>query len=96
MASNVGVATINFGAMGANEASVAVIGQADIKTTSKTSAWISCNGASADHTANDHKYASILASFVCGNVIEGVGFTIYGISEHKLTGSFLLEWVWSD
>jgi len=97
MASGQGTAIINFGSgSGLNEASVAVTGQTTISATSKAEAYIMASDTTADHTANDHKYIDMLASFTCGTPSVGVGFTIYGRSQHKLTGLFSLRWVWTD
>jgi hypothetical protein len=97
MANATGTATINFGAHpGSNEASVNVTGQTSIAGTSKAESWIMADDTTSDHTANDHKYLPQFASFVCGTPSAGTGFTIYGRSVHKLTGTYALRWVWSD
>jgi len=88
-------ATIDFGT-GNNEASVAVIDQASILTTSKAFAFVMADDTTIDHTANDHRYLSTLAHFTCGTPVEGVGFTIYATSIHKLTGTFKVRWAWGD
>lgn len=96
MSYGVGEATINFGAFpGSNEASVAV-SDATITADAKVEAYIMADDTTSDHTASDHRYLGQLASFTCGNVSAGVGFTIYGRSVHKLQGTFKLRWVWSD
>ena len=97
MASATGTSTIDFGAEpGSNEASIAVTGQAGISATSKCEAWIMADDTTADHTANDHRYIDRFASFTCGTPTAGTGFTIYATSEHKLSGTFTLRWVWAD
>jgi hypothetical protein len=96
MASGVGVAEIDFGAWpGANEASVAVTGQGEITTSASAEAWLMADDTTTDHTANDHRYASILMGLTCGTPSDGVGFTIYARSLEKLTGAFKVRWVWS-
>lgn len=97
MASNTGTATINFGASpGANEASVAVTGQASINTTSKAEVFVMADDTATGHTASDHRYLPQLASFTAGTPTLATGFTIYGRSIHKMEGQFSLRWVWSD
>lgn len=97
MASGTGTATIDFGAFpGKNETSVAVTGQAAISATSKAEAFVMGDDTSSNHTAADHKYLLVLASFTCGTPTAGTGFTIYGRSAHKLQGQFSLRFVWSD
>jgi hypothetical protein len=97
MANGTGTAIINFGAHpGSNEASIAIGGQATILATSKAESWVMADDTTSDHTASDHKYIPQLASFSCGTPTAATGFTIYGRSIHKLTGTFSLRWVWSD
>lgn len=97
MASGTGTTTIDFGAApGANEASIAVTGISGIGGSAKVSAFIMSDDTSSDHTANDHKYFSSLASLTCGTVSAGVGFTIYARSIHKLTGQWSVRYVWVD
>lgn len=90
-----GSTTINFGAApGANEASVAVTGQATILAGSQVEAWIMAV-ALGDHTANDHEYVALLAEFTCGSVVAGTGFTITGRCTEQLEGTFTIQWVWN-
>jgi hypothetical protein len=97
MANGIGTATIDFGSHpGTNEASVAVTGQGSISGTSKAEAWVMGEDTSSNHTAEDHKYLPQFASFTCGTPVAATGFTIYGRSVHKLTGTYTLRWVWSD
>lgn len=96
MASAVGSATIDFGAFpGSNEASVAVTGQTSIATGAKCEAFFMADDTSADYTATDHKYAPTFISLTCGDVSDGVGFTIYGRSHEKMQGEWTVNWVWS-
>jgi hypothetical protein len=96
MASAVGSAEIDFGAWpGANEASVAVSGQAAITSLASAEAWVMADDTTDDHTASDHRYADALMGLTCGTPVDGVGFTIYGRSTEKLTGAFKVRWVWS-
>ena len=97
MANATGTATIDFGSgLGTQEASVAVTGQTSISATSKCEAWIMGDDTSANHTANDHKYAPLFMAFTCSTPTAGTGFTIYGRSRDQMTGQFTLRWVWSD
>jgi hypothetical protein len=97
MANGQGTATIDFGAFpGANEASVAVTGQASIQATSKAEAFIMGDDTSTSHTANDHRYAAALVGLTCGTPVAATGFTIFARSWQKLQGTFTVRWVWSD
>lgn len=97
MASATGTATIDFGASpGANEASVAVTGQASISATSKAEVFVMGDDTATGHTAADHRYLPMLAGFTAGTPTAATGFTIYGRSTEKLEGQFALRWVWSD
>lgn len=97
MASGQGTAIIDFGSYpGSNEASVAVTGQTTISATSKAESFIMADDTTADHTANDHKYAPIFITPTCGTPVAATGFTIYGRSTEIMQGTFALRWVWSD
>lgn len=97
MATGQGTATIDFGTHpGSNEASVAVTGIGSILATSKAEAYIMADDTTADHTASDHRYVPLWLSLTAGTPTEGVGFTIYGRSSEKLTGSFACRYVWAD
>ena len=95
MASGTGSATIDFGAApGSNEASVAVTGQTFIESTSKCSAFVMGDDSSSSHTAADHRYLQEFCSLTCGTPTTGVGFTVFGRSIHKLTGTWTVRFVW--
>ena len=99
MATGQGTATLNFGTMGdvgSNEASVAVTGQAAILATSKVEAYLMADDTTADHTASDHRYASLFIGLTCGTPTAATGFTIYGRCADKMTGQFSIRWVWAD
>lgn len=92
-----GTAVIDFGVFpGSNEASVTVIGQTAISATSIVEAFIMGDDTSGDHTAEDHKYITILMGLSCGTPVAGTGFTIYARSIEKLQGTFTLRWEWKD
>ena len=93
--SAIGTATLDFGT-GSNEASVEVTGQASILATSKTDAFIMADDETSDHTASDHRYLACLAGITCGTPVAATGFTIYGTSTQKLTGTYQVRWVWTD
>jgi hypothetical protein len=97
MASAQGTATLNFGAHpGSNEASVAVTGQGGIGATSKAEAYVMADDTTSDHTAQDHRYFSVLVGLACGTPTAATGFTIYARSQEKLSGQFQVRWVWAD
>ncbi len=97
MANATGTATLDFGAApGSNEATVVVSGQGSILATSKTDAFFMADDTTVSHTAKDHRYADLLISLTCGTPTAATGFTIYATSMQKMTGTFLVRWVWAD
>jgi len=46
------------------------------------------------HSTQDHTYLPILMSLTCGDVVPGVGFTVTARSLEKLTGRFVVRYVW--
>lgn len=89
-----GSAIIDFGtAAGGNTlASVDVVGQTDIQATSSVRAWMMVDS-TADHNDTEHLLAPI--SLRAGNIVPGVGFTIYAVSEWMLTRTFKVRWEWT-
>lgn len=97
MATNLGAATIDFGAFpGTYEASVAVTGQTGISATSDVDAFVMADDTTATHTAEDHKWLPQFAVFTCGTPVAATGFTIYARSRERLIGTYALRWVWAD
>lgn len=99
-----GTATLAFGsAPGASDATIVVTGQAAILSGSLVDAWI-LPAATADHSADEHCVEELM---VCaGNVVAGVGFTIYGVHSPAYTavesgrgttlyGDWNIAWVWN-
>lgn len=77
-----GIATLDFGAFpGASDASVAVTGQAAIVAGSLVEAWLRPI-ATADHTDTEHMVETL--KVVAGDIVAGVGFTIYGFNTSQL------------
>ena len=99
MATGQGTATLNFGTVGGkglNSTGVAVTGQASILGTSKAEAYFMGDSTTATHTANDHRQADMFIDLTCGTPVAATGFTLYGTSMQKLSGTFLVNWVWAD
>ena len=96
MASGVGTAVIDFGATPATEASVAVTGQTEIGVGSRAEAFFMAR-ASGDNDANAHHQAAVAIRLVCSVPTPGAGFTItaYCLIGYA-TGTFNIEWTWSD
>jgi hypothetical protein len=94
MATGTGTATLDFGATpGTNIVSVDVTGQGSILSTDHVECWMMGTSSTATHNAYEHMIAPIKLSVTA--VSAGVGFTITGISEFRLTGTFLVHWVWA-
>lgn len=97
MSTGQGAAIIDFGGWpGANEAFVAVAGQASILATSHCEAFIMADDTTVDHTAGDHRYFSALVGLSCGTPTAAIGFSIHAYSPQKLMGTYSLRWVWAD
>ena len=78
-----GTTLVDFGAFpGASDTSVAVTGQSTIASGSLAEAWI-FPAATADHTADEHWVETI--QVMAGNVVAGVGFTIYARNTNQIS-----------
>jgi hypothetical protein len=89
-----GTSTVSFGITETNESHLVVTGQTGILAGSKVIASIGTT-ATADYTANDHKYlGAIGVTVTTGAVVAGTGFTIYVRSYQKLTGDISINWVY--
>jgi len=78
-----GTAVLDFGAFpGAADASVVVTGQAGITAGSLVEAWVSLASATTDHSIDEHLLETIKVS--AGNIVAGVGFTIYGVNTNPI------------
>jgi len=97
MASNLGTATIDFGTgAGKNEVDLVVTGQTSISATSSVEVYIMGSDTTAQHTASDHRYIGLFATFTGGDIVAATSFTIYARATFKVTGTFKVRWVWSD
>jgi len=75
------VTTIDFGSFpGRSDASLDITGQTGIDTSSVVNAWLQ-PADTDDHTADEHRLETI--SVMAGNVIPGVGFTIYATNNSQ-------------
>ena len=95
MATTTGDVTASFGAVpGTDYIVINITGQTGIlAATSKVDAWKKIV-ATANHNIED----VVISHFevFAGNIIDGVGFTIYVISRMgRLTGDYNISWVWS-
>lgn len=76
-----GTALLDFGAFpGGSDASVAVA-DAAILAGSLAEAWL-FPADTVDHLADEHRVESL--EVMAGNVVAGVGFTIYGTNENQI------------
>ena len=89
-----GTVTLDFGAFpGSNEASIS-FADTSILAGSIVRAWFAADSVTADHTADDHKYAPVFISLTALPT-AGVGGTIYARSDEKMQGQWLVNWEWS-
>lgn len=78
-----GVTTIDFGAFpGASDTSLAITGQTGIDSASVVTAWLQ-PADTDDHTADEHRVETL--SVMAGNVVDGVGFTIYAQNTSQIS-----------
>ena len=90
-----GSVDLDFGSFpGLNVASVAITGLTTIASGAKLRVWVLPESTTTNHTANDHLYFPMFASVSAGGVIAGTGFSIYGVSAHKLQGKFKIQYSW--
>lgn len=92
-----GTATVDFGSVYKNAASVDVTGQTGILSNSIVEAWLS-PATTADHTVDEHEIASATLKVVAGPPVSGDGFTIYAVTTTPggVSGKWNVEWVWYD
>jgi hypothetical protein len=93
---NKGTATLAFGAApGTNVVTVNVTGQTGITSAAQPKAWFAAD-TTADHNSYEHAIMfPARIGLACGDVINGVGFTIYASTELRLTGNVTCRWEWS-
>lgn len=85
-----GVGVLDFGALpGAPTASLNITGQSGITEASAVHAWIIAME-SDDHPADEHWVAAPM--IYAGNIVDGIGFTIYGISDLIARGHGVLPY----
>lgn len=97
MAAGVGQAVLSFGAApGTNVVETVVTGQTDIGANASVEAWFMADD-TTDHNSYEHRLIfPQRIGLACGDVVEGVGFTIFAETELRLTGDVLCRWVWSS
>lgn len=89
-----GTAVLDFGATPAEEASIAVTGQAGILAGSHVEAFF-MRESTGDNGVDEHVEAAALCPLVCGNIVAGTGFTIYAHPIAALgLGTFNVRWAW--
>jgi Major tropism determinant N-terminal domain len=88
---NVGQATLDFG-NGSDQASVVITGQTNILLTSNIVLTLLAVTTS-NNLLEDVLYAKM--SLLPGNIVAGVGFTIYGTALTELLfGQYTIQWTW--
>lgn len=77
-----GTATIDFGAFPGTSDTSVFVAQAAITSGALVEAWV-WPAATADHSADEHVVETL--TVIAGNVVPGVGFTIYGFNTSGVT-----------
>ena len=86
---------MDFGSTpGTNQVSVAVTGETGIGGSSLAEAWLS-PVATATHNLEEIKLMTIKLGVLAHTISNGVGFTITGTTELRLTGTVNVNWVWN-
>lgn len=92
----IGTAVLDFGSTPSTEATVEVSGQTDITAECFAEAWVMARSTETN-TESDHQQAAAFFRVVCGQPVAGVGFTITAYClVGAVTGTFKVEWTWSD
>jgi hypothetical protein len=74
----------------------AVTGQASIGATPRIKVWFQ-GDSGTDHNAYEHAVIMPLAvSLTAGDIVAGVGFTIYASTQLRITGNVVCHWEWSN
>ena len=91
--SNAGTALLDFGAVPTSDACLVITGQAGILSGSSfLEVWINYV-ATADHTADEVLVEPLRV--MAGNIVNGVGFTIYGVCDSDgAFGRYSVSWAW--
>lgn len=104
MASNTGTAILDFGV---NPGSVSTfVSSIDLQTSTDAycSAWfysdqnVDVNGLvlGTNHTYIDHQNISLFCSLSCGFAVNPYGFYIFAQTLEPFTGTFKVQWAWTD
>jgi hypothetical protein len=92
-----GSSTLSFGSVpGTNISTIVVTGQSSIGSSAQVKVWFQ-GDASSDH--NTYEHATILplaVSLTAGDIVAGVGFTIYAATQLRITGNVVCHWEWSN
>ena len=89
-----GTTVVDFGTYPGNpDASVTISGQTGIVAGSLVEAWLVAT-ATADHSIDEHWVDS--PHIVAGNIVPGVGFTIYATARDggRDYGQWTVQWMW--
>ena len=91
-----GTSVLDFGsAPGTNQVSATVTGQTGILSASSyVEAWFSPS-ATATHNLEEIKLLTSKLGVLAHTISDGVGFTITGTTDLRLTGTINVNWVWT-
>lgn len=88
------VTEINFGyGTGSQVASVVILDQSGITSGAHCEAFL-MGDSTNEHNRIEHLITPM--RLVCSDIVAGVGFTITAVSPVRLTGSFVVHYVWSN
>lgn len=87
-----GTGVVNFSAFpGGTSASLVITGQTGIVSGSAVTAWLAAT-ATADHSADEHWVDG--PTITAGNIVAGVGFTIYATPRPDNQRGKYAGWAW--
>ena len=94
MPTGVGTATLDFGAApGSSYATVTVSGQTGLTSGAHVEAWLQ-GDSTATHNDTEHLIAPITTRVGAVDTVAD-SFIIHATTDQRLTGTFLVHWVWS-
>lgn len=71
------------------------VAAAGIAANSHVEAWFQGNDATADHNEAEHQLMGLYSAATVIAIAPGSDFDLEIITELRLTGTFILHWVWS-
>lgn len=88
----VGTAILSFGGGDTNNATVVISGLPYVSASSEITVSIDGDGSTAEHNQTEHQMVAASLGLCVGNIVPGVGFTVFGTSLALISGDFSVRW----